>query len=142
MCAEQRGKVMYDTLAERLNRSFPTRKMFSHFVRDSNYFVPTTICRAARFYCEQCEFIRVLWVNQFITLKSLWFDSIWSSRYVAIACETNICHSFWPLTNQIFIQQPPEGSKFGKQTWRLADKHLHLSSMLPLFSTSWIFSRS
>lgn len=38
MCARQRGKVMYDTLAEQFNRSFPTRKMFSHFVRDSNYF--------------------------------------------------------------------------------------------------------
>lgn len=31
---------MYDTLAERFNRSFPTWKMFSHFVRDSNYSVP------------------------------------------------------------------------------------------------------
>lgn len=39
MCAEQRGKVMFDTLAVRFNRSFPTRKMVSHFVRDSNYFM-------------------------------------------------------------------------------------------------------
>lgn len=42
--AEQRGKVMYDTLAERFNRFFPTRKMFPHFVRDPNHFIPQTTC--------------------------------------------------------------------------------------------------